>query len=54
VLISEIIPHAQLLERTEQIARRIVTLPPVAVRIIKEFVIHLGDLFTDQAWDVRA
>jgi enoyl-CoA hydratase/carnithine racemase len=45
--------HAQLLERAEKYARHIVTLPPVAVRMMKEFVVRFGDLPTDQAWHVQ-
>ena len=52
-LINEVVPHAQLMERAEKIARHIVTLPPVAVRMMKEFVIRFGDLPTDQAWHVQ-
>ena len=29
------------------------TLPPVAVRMMKEFVVRFGDLPTDQAWHVQ-
>ena len=52
-LINEVVPHAQLMERAEKIARHIVTLPPVAVRMMKEFVVRFGDLPTDQAWHVQ-
>lgn len=52
-LINEVVPHAQLMERAEKIARHIVALPPVAVRMMKEFVIRFGDLPTDQAWHVQ-
>ena len=41
------------MERAEKIARHIVTLPPVAVRMMKEFVVRFGDLPTDQAWHVQ-
>ena len=41
------------MERAEQIARQIVSLPPVAVRMMKEFVVRFGDLPTDQAWHVQ-
>ena len=52
-LINEVVPHDQLLARAEEIARQIVQLPPVAVRMMKEFVIRFGDLPTDQAWHVQ-
>jgi len=52
-LVNEVVPHEQLMERAEKIARHIVTLPPVAVRMMKEFVVRFGDLPTDQAWHVQ-
>src|SRR5471032_3258890 len=52
-LVNEVVPHAQLLERAEKYARHIVTLPPVAVRMMKEFVVRFGDLPTDQAWHIQ-
>ncbi len=52
-LVNEVVPHAQLMERAETIARHIVTLPPVAVRMMKEFVVRFGDLPTDQAWHIQ-
>jgi enoyl-CoA hydratase/carnithine racemase len=52
-LVNEVVPHAQLLERAERYARHIVRLPPVAVRMMKEFVVRFGDLPTDQAWHVQ-
>jgi len=52
-LINEVVPHDQLLERAEKLARQIVEMPPVAVRMMKEFVVRFGDLPTDQAWHVQ-
>ena len=52
-LVNEVVPHAQLMERAEKMARHICTLPPVAVRMMKEFVVRFGDLPTDQAWHVQ-
>ena len=52
-LINEVVPHGELLARAEKIARHIVTLPPNAVRMMKEFVVRFGDLPTDQAWHVQ-
>jgi enoyl-CoA hydratase/carnithine racemase len=52
-LVNEVVPHAQLMKRAEKIARHIVGLPPVAVRMMKEFVVRFGDLPTDQAWHVQ-
>ena len=39
--------------RAEEIARHIVKMPPVALRMMKEFAIRFGDLPTDQAWHVQ-
>jgi len=52
-LINEVVPHADLMARAEATARRIVEMPPVAVRMMKEFVVRFGDLPTDQAWHVQ-
>lgn len=52
-IVNEVVPHAELMTRAEAIARHIVTLPPVAVRMMKEFVVRFGDLPTDQAWHVQ-
>ena len=52
-LINEIVPHADLMTRAEELARRICTLPPVAVRMMKEFVVRFGDMPTDQAWHIQ-
>jgi enoyl-CoA hydratase/carnithine racemase len=52
-LINEVVPHPQLMERAEQIARHIVGLPPVAVRMMNDFAVRFGDLPTDQAWHIQ-
>ncbi|MEX2229916.1 MAG: enoyl-CoA hydratase-related protein [Dehalococcoidia bacterium] len=52
-LINEVVPHDDLLTRAETIARQIVQLPPVAVRMMKEFVVRYGDAPFDQAWGVQ-
>jgi enoyl-CoA hydratase/carnithine racemase len=52
-LVNEVVPHAQLMQRAEELARRIVKMPPVALRMMKEFAIRFGDLPTDQAWHVQ-
>jgi enoyl-CoA hydratase/carnithine racemase len=52
-LVNDVVPHAQLMEQAEKYARHIVKLPPVAVRMMKEFVVRFGDLPTDQAWHVQ-
>ena len=52
-LVNEVVPHAELMARAEALARHIVELPPLATRMMKEFVIRFGDLPTDQAWHVQ-
>ena len=52
-LVNEVVPHSQLMERAERYARHICKMPPVAVRMMKEFLIRFGDLPTDQAWHVQ-
>jgi enoyl-CoA hydratase/carnithine racemase len=52
-LINEVVPHERLLARAEEIARHIVGLPPVAVRMMKEFAIRYRDVPFDQAWQVQ-
>jgi len=52
-LVNEVVPHDKLLERAEELARHIVTMPPVAVRMMKEFVVRFGDASEDQAWQVQ-
>ena len=52
-LVNEVVPHEKLMERAEELARHIVKLPPVAVRMMKEFVVRFGDLPTDQAWHIQ-
>ena len=52
-LINEVVPHDQLMARAEKLARHICTLPPAAVRMMKEFVIRFGQLPDDQAWQVQ-
>ncbi len=52
-LINEVVPHAKLMERAEEMAAKIVQMPPVAVRMMKEFAVRFGDLPTDQAWHVQ-
>jgi enoyl-CoA hydratase/carnithine racemase len=52
-LVNEVVPHEQLMARAEALARHIVDLPPLATRMMKEFVVRFGDLPTDQAWHVQ-
>ena len=52
-LVNEVVPHADLMARAETLARHIVELPPLATRMMKEFVVRFGDLPIDQAWHVQ-
>ena len=52
-LINEVVPHENLLTRAEEIAREIVAMPPVAVRMMKEFANRFRDVPFDQAWQVQ-
>ena len=52
-LVNEVVPHAQLMARAEELARKIVKLPPVAVRMMKEFAIRFGELPVEQSWHVQ-
>ncbi len=53
-LVNEVVPHAELMARAEAIARHICAMPPVALRMMKEFAVRFGDMPTDQAWHVQA
>ena len=52
-LINEVVPHDQLMSRAEEIATHIVGLPPVAVRMMKEFIIRFRDIPVNEAWRVQ-
>tara|TARA_B100000470_G_scaffold130028_1_gene100574 strand:- start:334 stop:1251 length:918 start_codon:yes stop_codon:yes gene_type:complete len=52
-LINEVVPHAELITRAEEIASGIVKMPPLAVRMMKEFVIRFGDIPITEAWRVQ-
>lgn len=52
-LINEVVPHAELITRAEKIASGIVKMPPLAVRMMKEFVIRFGDIPITEAWRVQ-
>ena len=51
-LINEVVPHGQLMSRAEEMATRIASLAPVAVRMMKEFLIRGRDLPLDAAWQM--
>ena len=52
-LVNEVVPHDDVMDRAEQIAEQIKTMPPIAVRMMKEFLIRFGDAPTDMAWQVQ-
>ncbi len=52
-LINEVVAHDQLMTRSEEIADRIAGMPPVAVRMMKEFAIRFRDVPVSEAWRVQ-
>lgn len=52
-LINEVVPHDQLMTRAEQIATQIASMPPLAVRMMKEFVSRFRDIPITEAWRVQ-
>jgi enoyl-CoA hydratase/carnithine racemase len=52
-LINEVVPHDDLMTRAEEIARQVASMPPVAVRMMKEFIIRYREVPFDQAWQVQ-
>ena len=52
-LINEVVPHDRLMERAEEMASRIAELPPLAVRMMKEFIIRFRDVPITEAWRVQ-
>lgn len=52
-LINEVVPHDQLMSRAEEIATHISGLPPLAVRMMKEFVSRFRDIPITEAWRVQ-
>ena len=52
-LVNEVVPHGELMDRAEEVAARLAAMPPVAVRMMKEFAIRFRDVPTDAAWQVQ-
>jgi enoyl-CoA hydratase/carnithine racemase len=52
-LINEVVPHERLMERAEEIATHIAGMPPLAVRMMKEFVVRFRDIPVTEAWRVQ-
>ena len=51
--INEVVPHDQLLSRAEEIASQIASMPPLAVRMMKEFIVRFRDIPITEAWRVQ-
>ena len=52
-LINEVVAHDSLMERAEELAAQIASMPPVAVRMMKEFIIRFRDVSVGEAWRVQ-
>ena len=52
-IINEVVPHDKLMSRAEETAEHIAKLPPVAVRMMKEFLIRFREVSVDEAWHVQ-
>ncbi len=53
-LVNEVVPHEQLMSRAEELAVHITTLPPLAVRMMKEFQVRFREIPVDAAWQVQS
>ena len=52
-LVNEVVPHEQLMARSQEVAEKIAAQPPLATRMMKELVIRFGDIPTEEAWRVQ-
>ena len=52
-IINETVPHENLMSRAEEMAEGIAKLPPVAVRMMKEFLVRFREVSVDEAWHVQ-
>ena len=52
-LVNEVVPHDNLIARAEEIATHSAGLPPLAVRMMKEFIIRFRDIPVTEAWRVQ-
>lgn len=52
-LVNEVVAHDRLMSRSEEIALQIASMPPVAVRMMKEFIVRFREIPTDEAWRVQ-
>jgi enoyl-CoA hydratase/carnithine racemase len=53
-MVNEVVPHQDLMSRAEELATHIATLPPVAVRMMKEFQVRFRESSVDTAWQVQS
>ncbi|PKB79234.1 MAG: hypothetical protein BZY88_14285 [SAR202 cluster bacterium Io17-Chloro-G9] len=52
-LINEVVPHDNLMQRAEEIAFQVAAMPPLAVRMMKEFIIRFRETPVSEAWRVQ-
>lgn len=52
-MVNESVPHEQLMSRSEEIAAQIASMPPNAVRMMKEFIVRFREIPTEEAWRVQ-
>lgn len=52
-LINEVAPHDELMARAEKMATHIASMPPLAVRMMKELTIRFRDVPISEAWRVQ-
>lgn len=52
-LVNEVVPHGELVPRAEKVAAQIAKMPPVAMRMVKEFAIRYRDVPVETAWQVQ-
>ncbi len=52
-LVNEVVEHGNLMDRAEEFAARVASMPPLAVRMMKEFAIRYRDAPEDVAWNAQ-
>lgn len=52
-LINEVVTHENLMSRSEELANQIAKAPPLAVRMMKEFVLRFKETPVTEAWRVQ-
>jgi enoyl-CoA hydratase/carnithine racemase len=53
-LVNEVVPHEDLMSRAEELATHITALPPLAVRMMKEFQVRFREVPVDAAWQMQS